>query len=141
MHMIICAGAPGSGKTTWCEQCALSPLLVVSADHYFTSKRGYRSSPAKLGKAHAYCLRRTVSALDEGIAHVAIDNTNTTIEEIAPYYALGEAYGYSVEILVFERRGLNSHGVPPSTVRRMRRSLALALALAPERWRIEYMDR
>ena len=52
---------------------------------------------------------------------IAVDNTNTTVLEMAPYYACAQAYGYEVELVTFQFNSgdaymRNMHGVPLGTI-------------------------
>lgn len=119
----IMCGVSGSGKSYEAMKLQLSApgeSRVVSADHYFTDRSGsYAFSVALLGEAHAACLRRFLDEVQGGTAHVIVDNTNTTIAEIAPYVAIAQAYGYEVEIRTMHARSIdlescaqrNTHGV------------------------------
>lgn len=124
-QVLILAGVPGSGKSTYVNNLGLSRESVVSADNYFVGSDGeYRFDPTKLGAAHGDCLRGFVSALMKGMATVVVDNTNTTAIEMAPYVALAAAYGYMVEIVRFScdpavAAERNVHGVPERAVRAM----------------------
>lgn len=138
MRVIIMSGVPGSGKsheiTRRCEEFDLidEPYVwkICSADHYFEELGHF--DPSKLGEAHGQCLRRFVTALrnddDEDITHVFVDNTNTTLVELAPYVALAQAYSAEIELvrvlcdpeIAFKR---NVHGVPLAGVQAMDRRL------------------
>lgn len=124
-RVILMAGVPGSGKTHYVNALGLTRESVVSADNYFVGSDGvYRFDPTKLGAAHGDCLRGFVGALMKGLETMVVDNTNTTVVEMAPYVALAAAYGYAVEIVrvvcdpaVAAAR--NTHGVPERAVRAM----------------------
>jgi hypothetical protein len=85
----------------------------------------YAFDPARLGECHAICLRTFVELVrSPGNLPVVVDNTNTTIAEIAPYAALALAYGHDLEIVLLQASpgiaaARNIHGVPESTVRQM----------------------
>lgn len=87
----------------------------------------YQFVPGKLGEAHAACMRLFIAYLSQAThPHfnpvgkepiVIVDNTNTTVVEIAPYYSVAKAFGYDVEIVLFDvdpqvctKR--NTHDVP-----------------------------
>ncbi len=122
MKVFIYCGIPGSGKSTRIAKD--HPLaLVVSADAYFVQCGEYRFNPSQLPAAHAACLRQFVGyvsregSLTPCTYDVVVDNTNTTIAEIAPYAALALAYGCELEIVtvlcepeIAAQR--NVHGVP-----------------------------
>jgi len=138
MKVTIIAGISGSGKSTLAgAECGGS--VRCSADDFFTDKVGdYHFNPAKLGEAHAMCLRKFVEALLAG-KDAVVDNTNTTSTELAPYIALANAYGVDLRIVVIRcdaeiaaRR--NTHGVPERAVRAMASRLERTLAHWPRHW-------
>jgi hypothetical protein len=74
---------------------------------------------------------------------IVVDNTNTTIAEIAPYVAIAEAYSYEVEIVQIGNlddeslklyASRNTHGVPYASVVDMARRIAECQF--PSRWRV-----
>lgn len=120
----ILVGVPGSGKSHHTE--SLTGAVVVSADHYFVELGGgtYAFDPRKLGEAHGQCLRRYTEALQQGASQVVVDNTNTTLLEMAPYVSLALAYGYGVEIVRVTcdpavAAARNTHGVPEGAIAAM----------------------
>jgi predicted kinase len=139
MKATILIGTSGSGKSTWARsQCA----KVVSADNYFTGPDGvYRFDPRDLGKAHGACLNAYVDALRAG-KDVIVDNTNTTLIEIAPYMALALATeGCEVEVRVFQIdpkvcASRNSHGVSMQTIEAMQARIIATLSNWPPFWPI-----
>ena len=123
MKVIILRGVSGSGKSTYAKT-HYPDAVVFSADNYFMVDGLYTFIPANLGKAHAQCLRHfvhVVSRRRNADETVVVDNTNTTVAEVAPYAALALAYGCELEVVTlnayaqqaFER---NLHGVPFLTV-------------------------
>jgi predicted kinase len=127
MKCIILCGVPGSGKSTHAK--GLKGALV-SADSYFEQPDGsYAFDPSKLPEAHALCLRRFVEHIRLGTfkfhnGDVVVDNTNTTVAEVAPYAALALAYGYDLVIrTIWCEPGTawarNVHGVPLAAIKAM----------------------
>jgi hypothetical protein len=118
----------------------------VSADKFFTRNGRYEFDAAQLPEAHARCLLafvRWAQRDPKGLhtrnpAMCIVDNTNTTVAEIAPYYALAQAYGHNVHIRVFRGEWANVHGVPPDVIAAQRDRLQSLPRLAPAWWRIEY---
>lgn len=103
MKVIILSGIPGAGKTSYIKTIP-GCVDTVSADSFFVGVDGvYRFDPAKLPTAHARCLRKFTGIVTGHFASsvdcLVVDNTNTTVAEIAPYYALAEAFGHEVEIV------------------------------------------
>lgn len=117
-------GVPGSGKSTWARTNLKNPV-VCSADDYFLDRHGvYHFDPTKLGKAHASCMRKFIEALINKKREIVVDNTNTTVMEMAPYYLAAQAYDRSVTIVHFDidpriAAARNTHGVPAAAVERM----------------------
>lgn len=129
--VIILRGPSGCGKSTYRRNMLDTERIVFcSSDTYFTTEEhGYVFDPAKLGEAHGHCLREFIWEVS-GVGGssppvVVVDNTNTTIVEIAPYVAIAEAYGYEVEIhclpyhkIEKDLAARNKHGVPEATIRK-----------------------
>ena len=118
----ILSGVSGSGKSTLAKniravthQAATHPAfsVTVSADDFFMKDGKYLFDPSKLGEAHASCFRSFIEAMreihtyqrrDGGMMDrrndlIIVDNTNTTVEEIAPYVLGASAFGYECEII------------------------------------------
>ena len=134
--MTIERGASGSGKSTHAKSLGtksydpFAGVQIISADDFFMRRGVYNFDPSLLGEAHSSCIRKAVAGIMRR-ADLVIDNTNCRVSEIAPYYALGEAYGYEVEIIChtpdfldqpntlqsFAKR--SSHGVPLATIQNM----------------------
>lgn len=146
MKIIILRGVPGAGKSTWAAtQEFPANTHFVSADHFFVGQDGiYRYDFTKIKEAHGQCLRHYTNLVYEGTANtVVVDNTNSSIAEVAPYVALADAYGHSVAMktlivndpfLAWKR---NVHGVPFKTVMEMHQRL-LTEKLPPW-WRDEWI--
>lgn len=139
-------GASGSGKSTLVEHIRRfvedpayvpppHPLFaelpsgvrveVMSADHYFMDGGVYKFDRERLGLAHQYCLHRFVefarTARWYGNPILIVDNTNTTLEEVAPYARVGAAYGLDVHIVDILSdqhtcEKMNVHDVPAKTI-------------------------
>lgn len=117
----IMQGVPGSGKSWQAQRAAaVFGASIVSADTYpglYTMDAGWlRFDPTKIGEAHGACLRSAVEALQAGLS-IIVDNTNTTVIEMAPYVALAQAYGAAPVIIRVEcdpsvAFARNTHGVP-----------------------------
>lgn len=144
-QLIVMIGASGSGKTTIAKAIVATNVQAhlsasaFSADDFFVGADGkYRFDLAKLGEAHGDCLRSVVHALQADIQVVVVDNTNTSEAEIAPYIALGLAYGYDVVPVVVrapagsEMRGV--HGVPEAGVQGQLARIEKLLAGWPPFW-------
>jgi predicted kinase len=123
--IMILSGIPGSGKSTFTREfCLNNEAVVVSADHFFEKDGEYRFDRRFLGDAHGECLRRFVESVKANQPIILVDNTNLTLIDIAPYYAVGRAFGYDVTIktfLVDEETSFkrNVHSVPMKSIRDM----------------------
>lgn len=122
---VILCGIPGSGKSSYVAglQEMWEDIVVCSADLYFTRSGEYKFDPTLLGEAHGSCLKKYVSALINE-QRVVVDNTNTTLLEMAPYVTLGMAYGYQIQVIRFRvdpevAAARNIHGVPLNVCRAM----------------------
>jgi len=133
--VIIMRGIPGSGKTTFLRT-RFSDYTVVSADHYRMKEGKYVFKPEDTPYCHNCCLMEFLSLLKEKHDKVAVDNTNTRVFEIAPYYRLAEAFGYDVRIVYLpccplQAAKRNVHDVPPETVMAM----SLQMEALPTHWK------
>lgn len=131
-------GAPGSGKTTWLAKNHPT-ATVCSADHYRTTPEGvYRFVAADTGDCHSACLRKFIRSCEYDLPQdLACDNTNATLEDIAPYIAVAQAYGLQVEVVLceclaaYERQ---THGVPREAWNRIFRNISQMIYNWPMRW-------
>lgn len=146
-RVTIMIGIPGSGKSTWVA--ANRPdATVCSADHFHTDKDGaYSWKLENQGRAHRECLRDFMAALDAAEPEIVVDNTNTTLDQIAPYIALADAYGVFTEVIAMTSRHVdlciaeNVHSVPQRTIQHMLRAQTRLLFYWPPRWpTVKYDD-
>jgi len=128
MKIVIMSGCSGSGKSTLAAAFSgkVDKATIVSADNWFIDATGtYCFDVTQLGKAHGACLQAFIETVrDNRDDLVIVDNTNTSSEEIAPYYAIAQAYGVEVELVTVlcdpEKAAMrNKHGVPQSACKRM----------------------
>ena len=123
MKVVILRGVSGAGKSRYAKQLidefSKKNGRIVSADLFFTDDKGnYKFDARKLADAHKECLIDFIEALREGVFHtIVVDNTNTRATEIAPYYAIAEAYGAFPSIVTVlcpleEALRRNIHGTP-----------------------------
>ena len=141
MQVIIMSGVPGSGKSTFTK--GLEKPVICSADNYFMKNGEYQFDVSKLAQAHGECLRVFTHALLEKSELVVVDNTNTTVLEIAPYYALAAAYGYHVKLVTVNCEpetafARNVHGVPLQGIKAMHKRLGERWF--PPFWKMEFVE-
>ena len=143
MKITIMQGLPGWGKTTLIPTNDGKTRIVVSADNFFIDANGeYKFDGSKLPEAHATCLREYVSVVtskDGQPDELVVDNTNTTVGEVAPYYALAQAFGCEVRILALsgtpeEGAERNVHGVSLDTCKRLFDNLVTFNYTMPKWW-------
>lgn len=136
MKVIIMRGAPGSGKSYWIANNA-PEAAVCSADNYFKINGEYRFDPARLPNAHDQCLKHFLKIAYAGRIEIVVDNTNTKVFEIAPYYRTAEVYGYDVEIVWMiappeKCKERNTHNVPPHVID----SMISGVEALPSWWKV-----
>lgn len=127
----ILQGLPGSGKSTYARTVA-DKHLIFSADNFFMVEGVYTFDSRKIQAAHDACLRGFAETFNKCFGEekiVIVDNTNTTVLEVAPYYRLAQAYGAKVDILFFDVpfavcMSRQTKGVPEEAMSRMAASLA-----------------
>lgn len=149
--VIVLVGVSGIGKSTYAEklkaeaESAGKRVVIVSADTY----PGLYPSPGvidptKLPAAHAACMRQFVGLIVsmKPIDLVIVDNTNTTLVEVAPYMGVAKAYEsdfgwWSVELHVcVGKPRQNIHGAPENTVKRQQHNLASSSLDYPAWWTV-----
>jgi len=140
----ILQGISGSGKSTFIE-ARFPDSLVYSADHFFTRDGEYLFDQAKLKDAHAWCFRRFMAACRNGDNPIVVDNTNTSVWEIAPYYRVAEVLGYEATILrlvcsptvAFAR---NAHAVPLDVINHQHNRMIDQTPHLPPWWNLDKVD-
>lgn len=127
--MIVLRGLPGSGKSTFAKELAQKEnAVILSTDDIITAHDYYIFSPDYLGLAHKLNQAKAEECCKRG-RNVIIDNTNTTLKEVQPYFDIANKYKYEFELQemnlewswdVNECFKRNSHSVPLDVIKRMR---------------------
>jgi predicted kinase len=125
-ELILLRGVPGAGKNT---VGALFGVEVISADDFFIKDNEYIYDHDKVEEAHAWCQMKTEDCMRRHMDKIAVANTFTREWELKPYIAMAKDHGYRVHTVIVERRhsGANTHGVPPSTIARMKSRFSIHL--------------
>lgn len=100
----ILSGPSGIGKTTFANTLLADDDMLArscSANSFFMNNGEFRFDPRDLPLAHAKCFKSFITALEAGVEHIIIDNTNTTFQEISPYVLGAQAFGYRHELKIF----------------------------------------
>lgn len=150
MEIKIMVGCSGSGKSTYINT-HWPRAKVVSSDHFFMVDGEYRFDPTKLGQSHGACLRNYIYAIQQGMAPdgfdgvLAVDNTNTTMQELAPYCAIAASYGIPFEVVVLDvppavAAPRNAHGVPERGVERQYSRMQGMLKNLPSHWPVKWVS-
>lgn len=142
MKIVLMRGLPGSGKSTWVKnltQAGTLSFLICSADDYHLIDGRYCYDPKNAGKAHGACLRRYANTITSPVHPdlLIVDNTNTTLMELAPYVRLAEAYEVPYEIVYLAcpletAIRHNTHQVPLNTLLKMQANLLTEIV--PAHW-------
>jgi len=154
-RVTVLAGIPGAGKSHIADVLRERGADVLSTDDFWVDTDGYNFDPKRITEAHGWNLKRFIFNLrgsdrmrDSGVIHepwLVVDNTNTTIAEIAPYVAIAQAYQAEVKIVavmcpweVAAKR--QTHGVPVTKVYQMSVRLEETLRSFPSWWPLEVYD-
>ena len=102
--------------------------VFVSADYFHMVAGEYRFDPKNVPASHRACLEDYLDQLQRGDAEIVVDNTNTTLVELAPYVRLAEVYRREYKIMyllcdVETAIKRNVHEVPANTILTMQRNL------------------
>ncbi len=155
MNVIVMQAISGAGKSSWIRDnfpkaerfdsgLPVSELMV-SADHFFDKKKEYDFDASKLPQAHGACFREFIEVVQDKIVRVMhtktiiVDNTNTSIAELAPYCAAALAYGHELKIVTLLcdpaiAHARNTHGVPLAAVMGQHERLMKNLDEIPPWW-------
>jgi len=103
--MKIMRGVPASGKSYRAKEIARehdeNEDIIFSADLFFgktTEEYVKNWAKERLFKAHEWCQNSARGALQKQVPLVIVDNTNTRVAEMMPYFAMAYRYDYKVEV-------------------------------------------
>lgn len=142
-------GLPGAGKDHWIKEYQTKHYqfpqhwIICSADHYHMVNGVYQYKPERAREAHDECLGQYLTALLQPTDVIFVNNTNSTLLELAPYYRLAEYHKAEVKIIqvmcdfqVACRR--NVHDVPPRTIWKMYQNILTERL--PGHWPVEIIN-
>jgi len=145
--LYLIRGLPGSGKSTlaatlkasfWSkaeEGCGdpegyPSVCEHFETDQYFTDSDGvYRWSGDRLLAAHAWCRKKTMWAMIDGVENIIVANVFAIQSHIQHYLELAQVFGYKVQIILCQGNFGNVHGVPEETIQRMKGKFQYAIEI------------
>lgn len=95
---------------------------ICCADDYHMRDGEYKWNADDIRKAHEWCQRKCAKFMKRQIERIVVANTSTTERELKPYYDLARNFGYKIYSIIVENRhdGVNVHGVPETTLKKMR---------------------
>lgn len=100
--LILMRGVPASGKSYRAlELAGDDPSVIHSADHFFgETPEEYVANWTieKLGMAHKQCQKNTRMRMQRQLPLAIVDNTNTMVREMMPYFEMAVQYQYRVQI-------------------------------------------
>jgi hypothetical protein len=100
--LVIMRGVSGSGKSYRARELAGDDQeAIISADQFFgESCEEYRAnwSVDGLHAAHKDCSARVRGRMQRQLPLVIVDNTNTRMAEMMPYFSMAVQYDYRVEV-------------------------------------------
>lgn len=128
--LYLIRGLPGSGKSSFANKLWVSDMVeaVFEADKYFYNDGIYTFDPAKLHRAHQWCLEHTRWHLERGY-NIAVSNTFTTEKELQPYLKMAEELNCKCFVMIVENRHGNKsiHDVPQETIEKMKNRFSIKL--------------
>ncbi len=100
--LILMRGVPSSGKSYRAKELSLGDdSIIFSADHYFgKTPEEYVAnwSIDKLSTAHKECQKNVRMLMQRQLPLAIVDNTNTMVRELMPYFEMAVQYQYKVRI-------------------------------------------
>jgi predicted kinase len=99
MRIVVLVGLPGSGKSTWLARNGGGGISSDAIRGLLADDEGDRTINGRVFQTVRYLLRQR---LEIGRPVTAIDATNLTRAERAPYIAMGKSYGCEVEAVFFD---------------------------------------
>jgi predicted kinase len=99
MRIVVLAGLPGSGKSTYLERLGVTGLSSDAIRRLLADDETDQTINDRVFETLRYLLRQRLS-LGRPVTYV--DATNLTPEERRPYIEMGKSFGCEVEALFFD---------------------------------------
>jgi predicted kinase len=99
MRIVVLVGIPGSGKSTYLEQLGVSGLSSDTIRRLLADDETDQTIHVRVFQTLRYLLEQRLAI---GRAVSFVDATNLTLEERAPYVAIGRAWGCETEAVFFD---------------------------------------
>lgn len=133
-NVVILRAVSSAGKSAFADYIqALDPNTVVCcADDYFTDSDGnYNFDINQIKQAHFECFDKFQCAIERFESNVVVANTNTSEWEFSKYKDYAETNGYTVFVVVIEKRhdNMNDHNLPSGVMDRQEQSIRKSLKL------------
>lgn len=129
MKVYVMRGINGAGKTKWVndwinENEAADTFICSAKSHFVNSAGMYVYDHFHLNAVHNRCMYQFIDELvgAECDPVIFVDNSNLTLAELAPYVAVAQAYGVTVEAVQIDTDaklafGRQQHSVPEEQFR------------------------
>ncbi len=143
-EVVILRGPSGAGKSTYAKtRFPGRKVEICSADDFFMKDGKYVFDWRLLDRAHAGCMKKFVDLLTWNggdVEVIVVDNTNTSLIEIAPYMQVAAAYSWPARVVTIdvdkklaEKR--NVHGVLIPQIERQLLNIRKADEQMPKWWK------
>ena len=124
MRIVVLAGLPGSGKSSWLERTAGGGISSDAVRKLLADDETDQSIHAQVFQTVRYLLEQRI-AIGRPVTY--IDATNLTPEERRPYVDIARSHGCEIEAVFFdvplavclERNARRPRVVPPEALEKM----------------------